>query len=250
MKLARNRCMFFASWTGAAITASGTVTPSGTGITAAAFIETTGLGTFGTKVSNTSGTYEFTYNGTAWTYKGTTVTLSEYGLTVTEATGGALSGDKITVNYIASSGGWEAIGKDNDDLSKELNADTESKKNVLGETSFEHKGYEPQVSVDPYYMDPARLMYAHLKDIAQKEAYSEEECLGYFAEAFFESADEANHTMTGYCYVRRAWIVPQSVGGDTAGFAIPFNVNPVGGMEKKAITYDMLTNTATVTALS
>ena len=247
MKLARNRCMFFASWTGAAIAASGTVTASGEGITAAEFITSTGLGTFGTKVGNVSGNYEFDYNGTTWTYKGTAITLSEYGLSVT---GTAESGDKITVNYIASSGGWEAIGKDNDDLSKELNADTESKKNVLGETSFEHKGYEPQVSVDPYYMDPARLMYAHLKDIAQKEAYSEEECLGYFAEAFFESADEANHTMSGYCYVRRAWIVPQSVGGDTAGFAIPFNVNPVGGMEKKAITYDMLTNTATVTALS
>lgn len=242
-KLARNRGMFFGSWTGTAITEAATATKTGSSITAVSVTAST----FGTAVSGVSGIYVFTYDGTNWKYNGTTVTLASYGL---EITGTAAASDTITVDYTAASGGWEALGKDDDDLSKELNADTETKKNVLGESSFNHKGYETTVSMDSYYMDPSRIMYAHLLDVALQEKYSEEDLTGYFAEAFFTSVDEANHTMSGYCYVRQAWFVPQSVGGDTSGYQIPFNIQPVGGMTKKAITYDMSTNIATVTALS
>lgn len=243
-KLARNRSMFFGSWTGAAVTEAATATITGD-ITAA----TVTASTFGSKVG-ASGEYTFVYTTSgsgSWTYQGTAVTLASYGIEVTGTPG---NGDTIVVNYTAASGGWEALGKDDDDLSKELNPDTETKKNVLGETSFVHSGYEPSIDLDQYYMDPGRLMYAHLLDVAMREKYSEEDLLGYFAEAFFTEVDEEAQTMSGYCYVRRAWFTPQSVGGDTSGFAIPFNVNPTGGMERKAITYDMVTNTATITAES
>ena len=53
--------------------------------------------------------------------------------------------------------------------------------------------------------------------------------------------------MTGYCYVRDAWFVPQSTGGDTTGYAIPYTINPVGAMIKKNISYNMETNAATIT---
>ena len=142
---------------------------------------------------------------------------------------------------------WDAIGKDNDDLSKELNPDTEASKNVLGETTFKHSGYAPEVDVDPYYMDPERNMYQHMLECALEEKYGEADLLGKFAEAFFTSVDPAARTMSGYAYVRDAWFVPQSVGGDTSGFAIPYTVTPVGAMVKKAVTYDMATNTPTFT---
>lgn len=245
MKDARQKCIFFASWTGAPVEAAANATISGEGITAA----TVTAATFGTKVSGASGTYVFAYDGTAttWKYQGSAVTLNQYGITVT---GDPEDGDTITVVYTAANGGYEALGKDVDDLSKDLNPDTENSKNVLGETRFEHKGYQSTVAMDTYYMAPERLMYAHLLDVAMQEKYAESDLLGYFAEAYFTEVNEAAHTMTGYCYVRRAWIVPQSVGGSTAGFSIPFNVNPQGGMEKKAITYDMVTNTATVSDLT
>ena len=245
MKDARQKCIFFASWPGAPVEAAANATISGEGITAA----TVTAATFGTKVSGASGTYVFTYDetSTTWKYQGSAVTLNQYGIT---ATGDPEDGDTITIVYTAANGGYEALGKDVDDLSKDLNPDTENSKNVLGETRFEHKGYQSTVSMDTYYMAPERLMYAHLLDVAMQEKYAESDLLGYFAEAYFTAVDEANHQMTGYCYVRRAWIVPQSVGGSTAGFSIPFNVNPQGGMEKKAITYDMVTNTATVSDLT
>lgn len=244
-KYARNRGMFFASWTGTAVTASATATVGGTGVTAA---EVT-VATFSTAVSGQSGTYLFTYDSTASTWKlnGTAVTLSNYGI---EITGTASGTSTITVVFTAASGGWEALGKDDDDLSKDLNADTETKKNVLGETSFTHKGYEPSIDMDQYFADPSRILYAHLLEIAMEEKYSEQDCLGYFAEAFFTEVNEQARTMTGYCFVRRAWLVPDSIGGDTSGLAIPFKITPIGGMEKKSISYDMATNVATITALS
>lgn len=244
-KFARNRGMMFASWTGTSIDATAVATVTGTGITAA----TVTASTFSTAVSGASGTYEFVYDATAesWKYNGTTVTLSNYGIV---ATGTPAASDKITVVFTAASGGWEALGKDDDDLSKELNPDTETKKNVLGETSFTHKGYEPSVDMDTYFADPSRILYEHLQDIAMQEKHSEQDCLGYFAEAFFTTVNEQARTMSGYCYVRRAWIVPESIGGDTSGLAIPFTITPIGGMEKKNISYDMATNVATITAIA
>lgn len=242
-KDARNKSIFFGSWTGAAVEATAAATKVGTNITAVSV----DAEDFQDKVGAASGTYVFTYDGTSTTWKlnGSAVTISQYGITVT---GTPSNGDTVTVVFTAGNGGWEALGKDVDDLSKDLNPDTENSKNVLGESTFEHKGYQASVALDTYFMAPERLMYAHLLEVAQKELYAESDIGGYFAEAYFTSVDEANHEMSGYCYVRRCNIVPQSVGGSTAGFSIPFTIYPVGGMEKKAITYDMVTNTATVSA--
>ena len=145
---------------------------------------------------------------------------------------------------------WEAIGKDNDELTKELNPDTESSKNVLGESTFTHSGYEPEIDVDPYYMDPDRAMYEHLLECALEEKYGEADLVGLFAEAFFTTVNAETKTMTGYCYVRDAWFVPQSTGGDTSGYAIPYTITPVGPMVKKNISYNMETNAATITDIT
>lgn len=68
------------------------VTFSGEGITDAAVA----VNAFGTKVDETAGTYVFTYDGTDWKLDSTTVSLSDYGITVT---GTAADGDIITVVY-------------------------------------------------------------------------------------------------------------------------------------------------------
>ena len=93
-------------------------------------------------------------------------------------------------------------------------------------------------------------MYARIRDNAIQENFAESDLKGYFAEAYFETANKETRKMTGYCYVREAWYVPQSTGGDTSGFAVPVNIYPVGGAVKKAISYDMATNEATITDLT
>jgi hypothetical protein len=189
----------------------------------------------------------FKYDGTNWKLNGQTVTLNDYGIAIT---GTAAANDTVTIVYTKASDGWEAIGKDNDELTKELNPDTETGKNVLGESTFTHSGYKPEVDVDPYYMDPTRAMYDHMLEAALEEKCGEEDLLGEFAEAFFTNVNTQTRVMTGYCYVRDAWFVPQSVGGDTKGLAIPYKINPVGPMTRKNISYDMATNIATITDIT
>ena len=45
---------------------------------------------------------------------------------------------------------WYKVGRDNSELSMELNPTTETVKNVLDESEVIDNGYEPSMSVDPY----------------------------------------------------------------------------------------------------
>ena len=140
---------------------------------------------------------------------------------------------------------WDVLGKDNDDLNKELNPDTETSKNVLGEATFKHNGYEPEVNVDPYYADDESPLHEKLLAAAVQEKYGDADIKGYFVEAVFEKAE--NGVLSGIGYRREAYIVPQSTGGDTAGFGIPFTVNPVGPMTEVTVSYTMSTRAVTIT---
>ena len=235
----RNRGMFFGSWTGTNIAESIDVSiGDSTGITKA----TVTAATFKSKYDR-SGEYMYTFDGTNWRENGEIINLADIGVAVT---GTATSGDMIDINYTKASGGWEALGKDNDNLTKDLNPDTEKSKNVLGESTFRHTGYEPEVSLDPYYIDPSRKMYKRIMRNAIEERYGENDLKGYFAEAFFTTANKETRKMTGYCYVREAWYVPQSTGGDTAAYGIPVTITPVGAITRGTIVYNMEDNEATI----
>ena len=82
-----------------AVDESATATVTGTGVSAASVT----AATFGTKVSNVDGTYEFAAevadSTTTWKLDGTAVTLSDYGIT---PTGTAADGDKISVAYVSA----------------------------------------------------------------------------------------------------------------------------------------------------
>lgn len=145
---------------------------------------------------------------------------------------------------------WEALGVDIDDMSKELNPDTETGKNVLGETTFKHNGYEPELSVEPYYADTTSTLYDGLRDAAVWEKSDDDSIKGYFCEAVFED-DPVNGVFTSTLAVKRdAYIVPQSTGGDTSGFQIPFTVTPTGAPVEVTVTYTVATRAVTVTAKS
>lgn len=143
---------------------------------------------------------------------------------------------------------WEVLGKDNDDLSKELNPDTETSKNVLGEATFKHNGYEPEVNVDPYYADEDSVLYEKLLAAAIQEKYGDTDIKGYFIEVVFSTATAT--TLTGTGYKREAYIVPQSTGGDTSGLGIPFTVNPVGAMTAVSVTYTIATRAVVIGTVS
>ena len=139
---------------------------------------------------------------------------------------------------------WEVLGVDNDDLSKELNPDTESSKNVLLEATFKHNGYEPEVNVDPYYADDASNLFEKLSAAAIQEKFGDADILGYFVEVNYTTATAT--TLSGTGYMRQAYIVPESTGGDTSGLGIPFTVHPVGPMTAVTVSYTIATRAVTI----
>ena len=148
-----------------------------------------------------------------------------------------------------ATGNWSVLGHDTDDMSIELNPDTSTEKNVLGENSFRHNGFEPEMSMDTYFADPDDAIYDQLLEITMNRDNSEAKFLGYYAEAVFDSYDYDTKQAAGTAWVQRAWIIPQSAGGDTAGFNIPFNITPVGARTKWTISYDASTYTPTFTEI-
>lgn len=141
---------------------------------------------------------------------------------------------------------WAPVGKDNDDLSKDLNPDIDTSKNVLGETTVDFAGYEPSVETDPYYAEEGDLLYEHLNEVAEQELSGDEDVAGYFVEATFTTVDKDAGTMSGTGYKRAAKIIPSSVGGDTNGVNIPFTINPYGPMTKVTVTYTKSTRAVTI----
>ena len=92
-------------------------------------------------------------------------------------------------------------------------------------------------------------MYKRILKNAIEEKYGEGDLMGLFAEAFFTTKNTEKQIMTGYCYVRSAWYVPQSTGGDTTAYGVPVNITPVGPVKKMKVSYDMTTNEATISEL-
>lgn len=135
----------------------------------------------------------------------------------------------------ASKAVWEIIGDDIDDMSVELNPDTETKKNILGRTSITDNGYEPSMDADPYYADPAKKLYPKLREIAF-DRLKGDKCKTLMLEVIVEDTEAANHL----AYVQEVMVKPQSYGGDTSGVNIPFNVAEDGKRTKGYVAAESL----------
>ena len=87
---------------------------------------------------------------------------------------------------------WFLIGKDIEDMSVELNPDTETVKNILDETSVNDNGYEPSMSADPYYANPDDAIYDNLRNIAMNRLTGDA-CKTKILEVLIEGDSEATH---------------------------------------------------------
>lgn len=115
------------------------------------------------------------------------------------------------------------VGKGIDEMSVEMNGSFETTKDVTGETSVEDSGYNPQVSVEPYYANPEDDIYDFLKDLALNRK-SGDDAKAQYLEVIIEDTTAASH---------EAWqedcrIEIVSYGGDTSGFQIAYNIYPDG----------------------
>lgn len=133
---------------------------------------------------------------------------------------------------------WVRIGKDLEEFNVELNPDTETSKNILGETIFRHNGYEESADAEPYYADPDDPLFAPLQEIVDTRATGDACKTKALEVHMWEGTGEEYEAYQQDCYV-----VPTSYGGDTSGYQIPFSVYYVGGRTKG--TYNATAKTFT-----
>lgn len=131
----------------------------------------------------------------------------------------------------AESAVWEIIGDDIEEMSMELNPETEAKKNILGQTRTQDNGYEPTMDADPFYADPDKKLYPKIRDIALNRLKGDE-CKTLLLEVIVEDTKATNHL----AYVQEVMVKPQSYGGGTEGLNIPFNVSEDGKRTKGYVT--------------
>lgn len=141
----------------------------------------------------------------------------------------------------ASKATFEIIGDDIEEMSVELNPDVESRKNILGQTKTVDNGYEPSMDADPFYADPDKALYPKIRDIAMGRLKGDA-CKTLLLEVIVEDTEAATHL----AYVREVLVKPQSYGGGTEGFNIPFNVSEDGASIKGTVTAASLTSGAPV----
>ena len=130
---------------------------------------------------------------------------------------------------------FEIIGDDIEEMSVELNADTEQIKNILGQTRTKDKGYAPTMDADPFYADPDKALYPKIRDIAM-ERLKGDACKTLLLEVIVEDTAAETHT----AWVREVMVKPQSYGGSTEGFNIPVTVSEDGATVKGTVTAESM----------
>ena len=148
--------------------------------------------------------------------------------------------DAVTTQSAAN---WVIVGDDIEDMSMELNPDTETFKNILGQTKVTDNGYEPSMDADPFYADPDSALYTKLRDIAMNRQKGDA-CKTLLLEVIVDNTEATSHS----AWVQEVIVKPQSYGGDTAGFNIPFNVMENG--KRTAGTVTLSNGVPTFTAAS
>lgn len=133
---------------------------------------------------------------------------------------------------MAGSNPWYLVGKGVDDLSVEMNGSFEQTTDVTGETTVSDQGYQPQVSVEPYYADPTDDIYEFLKDLALNRK-SGDDAKAKMLEVIIEDDEASKHS----AWQEDCRIEIVSYGGDTSGFQIAYNVWSDGGRVAGEATY-------------
>lgn len=124
---------------------------------------------------------------------------------------------------------WTLLGKDMDDYSHDLNPDTETIKNVLGETSFKHKGFTPSSSIE-YMARTEDSIYPKLEEIVNTLSSDDAKITAtVICATLDEEVKESDvKKLTGKGYQVQVSVVPTSDGGSTEGYAIAFEYHENG----------------------
>ena len=82
----------------------------------------------------------------------------------------------IDASFGGETPNWFKVGRDNSELTMDLSPSTETVKNVWDETDIVDNGYEPNMSVDPYYARKGDSIYPKVKDTVLQVTTARPQC--------------------------------------------------------------------------
>lgn len=156
---------------------------------------------------------------------------------------------KYLAHYIDASFGSGTVsnvrlGKDLEEYNEELNPDVEVTKNIIGEQSVKHSGYEVQADVDPFYFeDYDDALSGKIMELANTRATGDK-CKTTMVDVLLKpGATESAAPTVVWAYREDVYVIPNSVGGDTSGIQTPFTIYKAGNRVKG--TWDVVKKTFT-----
>lgn len=141
------------------------------------------------------------------------------------------------------------IGSYLEQYMEELNPQVDVRQNILGEQYVIHNGYQVQSNAEPFYIDVDangrdKALSDKLQEIANNRLTGDG-CKTYRVDALFQYVTD-NSGSTPVTTLQSVWafreecvVVPQSVGGDTSGVQIPFQVLNTGNRRAGTMTWTM-----------
>lgn len=150
----------------------------------------------------------------------------------------------VDAAFSSSTPTYVRLGKNLEEYNEELNPDVEVTKNILGEQSVQHSGYEAQADVDPFYFeDYDDALSTKIMDLANTRATGDK-CKTTMVDVLLKPGltEDASPTVV-WAYREDVYLVPTSIGGDTSGVQTPFTLYKAGNRVKG--TWDVSKKTFT-----
>lgn len=114
------------------------------------------------------------------------------------------------------------LGKDLEEFSVDLSPDVSSTKNILGETSVRHSGYEASADADPIYYEYDDALTEKVMEIAMLRKTGDE-CKTSYVEVLLSADGSVIRAVR-----EDVILVPTSYGGDNSGVQVPFTIHFAG----------------------
>lgn len=130
------------------------------------------------------------------------------------------------------------LGKDLEEFTVELNPDVESSKNILGENSVKHNGYEASGDVDPVYYEYDDMFTYKIMEIAMLRQ-SGDACKTSYVEVLLKPGEGDDEPEVLRAVREDVYVIPNSYGGDTSGVQVPFSIHYAGN--RTAGSFDLKT---------
>lgn len=129
------------------------------------------------------------------------------------------------ITYAASS--YTRLGADLEEFSVGLSPDVETNKNILGENSVKHNGYEATSSADPIYYDYDDTLTEKIMEIAMLRKTGDA-CKTSYVEVLLKPGENGAAPEVIRAVREDVYVIPTSYGGDTSGVQVPFEIRYAG----------------------